>query len=181
MNAEAVAIGATKPAVSGRKCPFGEAATITLMLLRLGKRWFGVDVQSIEDVALKSWVTRVPTAPSHILGVATVRGRLVTVVGLERLVTGVGTLSRENSATLPRLVVMRADDYEMAVVADSIQGMTEYQPVPDAEPTQADVPPFIRGEFDWRGRRVSVLDAPLLIAAAAKLAGVLSPSEEVEP
>jgi hypothetical protein len=39
----------------------------------------------------------------------------------------------------------------------------------------------MRGEFDWQGNRVSLLDAPLLIAAAAKLAGILSPSEKVEP
>jgi len=39
----------------------------------------------------------------------------------------------------------------------------------------------VREEFDWHGNRVSLLDAPALIAAAVKLAGVLSPSEEVEP
>jgi hypothetical protein len=69
----------------------------------------------------------------------------------------------------------------MAVVADGIQGMTEYLPAIDAEPRQSEGPPFVRGEFDWRGCRVLLLDTPLLIANAAKLAGVLSPSEEVEP
>ena len=157
------------------------AASATLMLLRLGTRWFGVDVRAIEEVALKGEVTRVPSAPSHILGVTTLRGRLVTVVGLEQMIGGDGLLSRENSATLPRLVVVRDGEYEMAVVAEGIQGMTEY--VPAAEPDPDKPRPsseFVREEFDWHGNRVSLLDAPKLIAAAAKLAGILSSSEEME-
>ena len=159
----------------------GEAASTTLMLLRLGMRWFGVDVRSIEEVALKGEVTRVPTAPSHILGVTTLRGRLVTVVGLEQMIGGAGMLSRESSATLPRLVVVRDGEYEMAVVAEGIQGMTEYVPATEPEPDKPrPSSEFVRTEFDWHGNRVSLLDAPRLIAAAAKLAGILSPSEEVE-
>jgi purine-binding chemotaxis protein CheW len=154
---------------------------VTLMLLRLGKRWFGVDVRAIEEVALKSGVTRVPMAPNHILGVTTLRGRLITVVGLEQMLGGADMLTRENSATLPRLVVVRDGDYEMAVVADGIQGMTEYLPTADAEPERPpDYPAFLRDQIDWRGRRVSLLDVPLLIASVARLAGVLSPSEEAE-
>jgi chemotaxis signal transduction protein len=149
------------------------------MLLRLGTRWFGLDVQSIEEVALRGDVTRVPTAPSHILGVTTLRGRLVTVVGLEQMIGGAGLLSRENSATLPRLVVVRDGEYEMAVVAEGIQGMTEY--VPSTEPDKPrPSSEFVREEFDWHGNHVSLLDTPRLIAAAARLAGILSPSEEME-
>jgi len=160
----------------------GGAASTTLMLLRLGTRWFGLDVRSIEEVALRGDVTRVPTAPSHILGVTTLRGRLVTVVGLEQMIGGAGLLSRESSATLPRLVVVRDGEYEMAVVAEGIQGMTEYVPSMEPEPNKPrPSSEFVREEFDWHGNRVSLLDAPKLIAAAARLAGILSPSEEVEP
>jgi purine-binding chemotaxis protein CheW len=122
-----------------------EAASTTLMLLRLGTRWFGVDVRSIEEVALKGEVTRVPTAPSHILGVTTLRGRLVTVVGLEQMIGGAGMLSRETTATLPRLVVVRDGDYEMAVVAEGIAGMTEFTcPQPTRDRT---IPPVALDSF----------------------------------
>jgi len=180
MNADEVSRGERKSAVPAQSGSAREAASTTLMLLRLGTRWFGVDVRSIEEVALKGEVTRVPTAPSHILGVTTLRGRLVTVVGLEQMIGGAGMLSRETTATLPRLVVVRDGDYEMAVVAEGISGMTDYTP---ATETGQDTSPrrsgFVREEFDWHGNQVSLLDAPALIAAAAKLAGILSPSEEM--
>jgi len=178
MNADEVAHSERKVATTFA----GEAASTTLMLLRLGTRWFGVDVQAIEEVALKGEVTRVPAAPSHILGITTLRGRLVTVVGLEQMIGGAGLLSRETSATLPRLVVVRDGEYEMAVVAEGIQGMIDYVPATEPEPDKPrPSSEFVREEFNWHGNRVSLLDAPRLIAAAAKLAGILASSEEVEP
>jgi len=182
MNSDEVARGERKSAFPAQSGSLREAASTTLMLLRLGTRWFGVDVRSIEEVALKGEVTRVPTAPSHILGVTTLRGRLVTVVGLQQMIGGTGMLSRESTTTLPRLVVVRDGDYEMAVVAEGIAGMTEFTPATDMG---SDKPPsrsgFVREEFNWHGNQVSLLDAPTLIAAAAKLAGILSTTEEMEP
>jgi len=182
MNADEVAQGGRKSASPAHGGAGRESASITIMLLRLGSRWFGVDVRAIEEVALKGEITRVPTAPSHILGVTTLRGRLVTVVGLEQMVGVTGTLSRESSATMPRLVVVRDGDYEMAVVAEGISGMTDYVPPsgagPDDSPGRSG---FVRDEFDYHGNQVSLLDAPALIATAAKLAGILSPMEEMEP
>jgi chemotaxis signal transduction protein len=182
MNEEDVAHGERTAAMSAQHGPGRESASTTIMLLRLGRRWFGVDVRAIEEVALKGEVTRVPTAPSHILGVTSLRGRLVTVVGLEQMIGDAGMLSREDSATLPRLVVVRDGEYEMAVVAQGIHGMTEYVPASESDSAKPPgSPAFVREEFDWRGNRVSLLDAPTLIATAAKLAGILSPSEDVEP
>jgi hypothetical protein len=106
----------------------------------------------------------------------------VTVVGLQQMIGGTGMLSRESTTTLPRLVVVRDGDYEMAVVAEGIAGMTEFTPATDMG---SDKPPsrsgFVREEFNWHGNQVSLLDAPTLIAAAAKLAGILSTTEEMEP
>ena len=182
MNEKDVACSERTAAIPAQNGRARETASTTLMLLRLGTRWFGVDVRAIEEVALKGEVTRVPKAPSHILGVTSLRGRLVTVVGLQQMIGSHDMLSREDPATPPRLVVVRDGEYEMAVVAEGIHGMTEY--VPTAEPGP-DRPPgspaFVREEFDWQGNRVSLLDAPILIATAARLAGVLSPSEGVEP
>jgi purine-binding chemotaxis protein CheW len=170
--------GERKAAIVRRASSSGGSA---LMLLRLGTRWFAVDVLAIAEVALKGAVTRVPTAPNHILGIASLGGRLVTVVSLEQMIGGAGPLSRENTATLPRLVVLRHADCEMAVVAEGIAGMTEHV---TAEQTDEDAlagrPKFVREEFVWNGHRVALLDIPRLVAAAASLSGINFPLDSVE-
>jgi purine-binding chemotaxis protein CheW len=157
-----------------RSTPAG-GQVVSLLLLRLGRRWFAMDVRAIEEVALRGQVTRVPMAPNHILGVTTLRGRLVTVVGLEQMLGGAGLLPVESSATLPRLVVVRQGGYEMAVVAHGIHGLVE-RAQPEVPRRSADDPDFVCEEFDWEGRRVGLLDASSLVAAAARLAG--APEED---
>jgi len=150
------------------------------MLLRLGKRWFAMDVRAIEEVALKGQVTRVPMAPSHILGVISLRGRLTTVVGLEHMIGGAGMLPSEDSVTLPRLLIMRQEGYEMAVVVEEIHGMIEHtETVPERPPVSGDIPDFVCEEFEWQGHRVWRLDARKLVAAVARLAGIQSPLQDV--
>jgi purine-binding chemotaxis protein CheW len=156
-------------------------ASLTLMLLRLGRRWFAMDARAIVEVALRGPVTRVPTAPCHLLGVTTLRGRLVTVISLEQMIGGTRLLSLEDSATLPRLVVVRDGTYEMAVVAEGISGLTEHVPATGpGRDRPEDAPDFVREEFDWQGNRVALLDVPLLMAAVAKRAGISTPSEAAD-
>jgi chemotaxis signal transduction protein len=172
-------LSAAPGAKAAQQPPQGTAA-LPVMVLRLGRRWFAMDVRAIEEVALKGQVTRVPKAPSHIIGVTTLRGRLVTVVGLEQMIGGAATLPLAHSATLPRLLVVRVGAYEMAIVAEEIHGMIDH-PLP-AEPAGAtpdDYPDFVCEEFDWQGNRVALLDPRLLVAAAARLSGVPSPSQDV--
>jgi chemotaxis signal transduction protein len=178
MNIIRAASGERKAAIIQQSGTFAGSAYATLMLLRLGMRWFAMDVKAIVEVALKGTVTRVPTAPNHILGVTSIRGRLVTVISLEQMIGGAGLLSRENTATLPRLVIVRDKGYEMAVVAEGIQGMTDHLLADDPEEGKApDLPSFVREEFDWQGKRVALLDVPLLVARAAELAGILTQTE----
>ena len=159
----------------------GDFASLSLMLLRLGARWFAIDVHAVVEVALKGAVTRVPTAPHHIMGITTLRGRLVTVVSMEQMLGGEGALPRDNTATLPRLVVVRHGDNEIALVAENIHGIGHHaSPALTDDEARKPLPEFVRYEFDWQQQRVALLDVPRLILAAARLSGIDSTSELVE-
>lgn len=170
--------GGVGPATRSRQPP--GTGPVSLMLLRLGQRWFGMDARSIEEVALRGPVTRVPLAPSHLLGVTSLRGRLVTVVSLEQMLGGSGMLPLEHTATLPRLVVVREGEYEMAVVAHGIHGLLDQATVTLRAPA-ADAPGFVSQEFDWNGACVALLDPGRLVSAAARLAGMRGPLGEAVP
>jgi purine-binding chemotaxis protein CheW len=153
----------------------------TLMLLRLGDRCLAIDVHAVSEVALKGAITRVPTAPNHILGITSLRGRLVTVIGIDEMLGGGCRPSREIPATLPRLVVVRHGDYEIALVAEAIHGIGQHMVGPRLDEGAAPaLPDFVQGEFEWQEERVALLDVPRLISAAATLSGILSTSEGAE-
>jgi chemotaxis signal transduction protein len=160
----------------------GDLDSLTLMLLRLGSRWFAIDVHAVAEVALKGAVTRVPTAPHHIMGITSLRGRLVTVVSMEQMLGSEGALPRDSPATLPRLVVVRHGEYEIALVAENIHGIGHHASpsVTEEEAEGQPLPEFVRYEFDWQEHRVALLDVPRLILAAARLSGTDPSSELVE-
>jgi chemotaxis signal transduction protein len=138
-----------------------------LMLVRLGPRWFGIDTRMIGEVAIKGAVTRVPTAPRHVLGVTSLRGNLVPVISLEQMVGGSGPVARDMTATLPRLVVVQAGEYEIAVVVDEIRGITDEVVPLGGTALDGDRPAFMCEEVSLHGEAVCLIDVPLLIATAA--------------
>lgn len=165
--------------VASRAVPVALPGGATFLLLRLGKRWFAIDVRGIEQVALHGQVTRVPRAPNHILGVITLRGRLITVVSLQQMMGGAGMLPATDSATLPRLLVVREGAYEMGIVVEEIHGIVEETVLAAGrQERSADAPEFVVEEFAWQGHRVSVLDVRLLVTAVARGAGISSPWQD---
>ncbi len=138
---------------------------LTLLFLRVGRRWFGVRSDSVREVSTKGYVTRVPTAPSYVLGVTLIRGRLVPVLALEGLLGAI--TAGDTAQTLPRLVILRHEDTEIAVVADETRGIIEHR-LKDAGDGKrsAERPRYLGAEFTWEGRLVCMIDVPLLISEA---------------
>jgi purine-binding chemotaxis protein CheW len=138
---------------------------LTLLFLRVGRRWFGVRSESVREVSTKGYVTRVPTAPTYVLGITLIRGRLVPVVALEGLLGAI--TAGDTAQTLPRLVILRHEDTEIAVVADETRGIIEHrlQDAGDGK-RSADRPRYLGAEFTWDGRLVCMIDVPLLISEA---------------
>ena len=144
------------------------AHAVALMLVRVGGGWFALDARTVQEVAVKGAVTRVPTAARHVLGVAGLRGGVLPVVSLEQMIGIVGPAATELATTLPRLVVVRAGDCELALVVDEIRGIIADPPAATtAQASSPGRPSFLRQEFEWQGKLVCVLDVAQLVAAAA--------------
>lgn len=162
MSAQAGAPSQPSAAPDGAGEP---AALLPLLFLRVGRRWFAVRSETVREVGTKGYVTRVPTAPVHVLGVTLIRGRLVPVLALEGLLGSLGTADVVH--TLPRLVVLRHEDTEIALVADETKGVIERRVSTATDAGRAaDRSRFLGGEFEWEGKLVCMIDVPALIAEA---------------
>ncbi|TCT07960.1 chemotaxis protein CheW [Aquabacter spiritensis] len=59
--------------------------TIQYVTVRIGGQLFGVPIEIVHEVFTPDRITRVPLAPSEIEGVLNLRGRIVTMVNMRRL------------------------------------------------------------------------------------------------
>jgi chemotaxis signal transduction protein len=138
-----------------------------LVFLRAGGRWFALPAEAVAEVATKGPVTRVPGTARTVLGLTLVRGRLVPVVSLPELV-GFTATAGDAAATLPRLVIVRADDSEVALVADEIRGVIEHDAVGEERTHAPDRPVFLGEELSWQGRLACLIDVRGLVAAVQR-------------
>jgi purine-binding chemotaxis protein CheW len=142
-----------------------EEVSLSLLFMRVGRRWFAVKSETVREVGTKGYVTRVPTAPAYVLGVTLIRGRLVPVLALEGLLGSLG--SGETAQTLPRLVILRHEDTEIALVADETRGIVERRvAITENQVRAADRPRYLGEEFEWEGKLACMIDVPALIAEA---------------
>jgi purine-binding chemotaxis protein CheW len=163
---EQLSVMARSPEQPDPSAPAPQRELVSLVFLRSGGRWFALPAETVAEVATKGPVTRVPGTSRTILGLTLVRGRLVPVISLPALV-GFAPAG-EAAATLPRLVIVRADQTELALVADEIRGVIEHDRTAEDRGHASDRAPFLAEELSWQGRLACVIDVRGLVAAVQR-------------
>ena len=140
-----------------------ERHTESLVVMRIGDRWLAVQANTVREVVIKGFVTRLPLAPPHLLGLTLVHGRLVPVVSLAELIEGVA--AGESGQMLPRLVVVTRGEQEVAIVTDEARGVVELDVALGASiGTLSGV--SVLAEVPWEGRMLAIVDAGSLVATS---------------
>lgn len=152
-----------------------EGEKIRLVMLRLGREVYGVDVQHVFDIRLVEAITRVPRVPDWVAGVVNRRGHIFSVVDLQRYLG----LPRQEAAT-PNghtplnaqdgrcLVVVETPDMELALLADEVLPLEEISVGQIQEATaiiRGIRPEYLRGVAERKsGDSLVVLDLLALLA-----------------
>lgn len=133
-------------------------AGLRACVFTLGGASFALDVSSVREVAEFEDVTPVPRAPAAVVGVANLRGEVMPIVDAR---SRLGLPLRSPAPPL-RTLVMRAADFEVALVIDAVMALetfTAVAPPPDGAAG------WVQGAVEHAGRRVTLLDAAHLLRA----------------
>jgi purine-binding chemotaxis protein CheW len=110
-----------------------EGRQIELVLVRLGREIYGLEVGHVFDIRPSREITPVPRLPQWVAGVVNVRGRILSAIDLGRFF-GLGTtsLSAEtgSSAAGQYLVVVETPEMEVALLVDEVLAV---QAIPDSQ------------------------------------------------
>jgi purine-binding chemotaxis protein CheW len=136
-----------------------EGDKLELLEFVLGDERYTIDSAAVREVYALKEITPVPGTPPHILGVISVRGRIVSVVDLGRLFDS----PPRDTSVFTMAIVLKSSRMEFALLADSVNGIC-YIPVADL---QASLPTLTGSRKKYlRGvtsERVTVLDAHRLL------------------
>jgi len=139
----------------------------SLLLFRIGDEWLALPTVLFEEVTELRPVHGLPHQKNAtVLGIANIRGALVTCVSLAAMlgITGVGQRTRLQE-TAARLLVVRRHGQATAFNADEVYGTlrvasTAHRPVPTTLARGAGH--FAHAVIHWNGHSVGLLDEELL-------------------
>lgn len=132
------------------------------VLFRLGQQDFAVPLEHVLEISRPLPITPVPNTPDWLLGVANVRGDIISMVDLT---TFFGLGSPEQSSR-GRLIVARAADLVVGLIVAEVAGI---RPVPRAATTlpsallEGRVATYLQGVAPLGERLISLLDLERLL------------------
>ena len=132
--------------------------TRAVRLFFCGPRCFGVFAEEIESIADWRELAPLPDAPQSVLGVASLRGRMFTVIDAAVLLS-------EPPAAPKKIVTLRGDE-QLALAVSGAGDVIEVKPNELENASDAD--PFVRGLILQTGRSVAILDSLHLFPAAMR-------------
>ena len=130
--------------------PMGEEAdqgeSLEVLEFYLSGERYAIDMEYISEVSLLRHLTILPGTPDFILGIISIRGRVVSVTDLRVFFS----LPRKGLSDYNKIIVLSDKTMEFAILADQVQGVsrqsiTQMQPPPDS--VQGIGKEFVQGIF----------------------------------
>ena len=137
-----------------------------LLVFRVGAERFGVELQAVDEVIDAPAVQSIPDAPATVLGVATIRGELITVYDPHPLLRVQGRLEEGgNGAAL----LFARDDRRVALAIDDVYDAIRIEDgdllkAPGGGAAASDG--ILVGLIRRAGELIGILDANALLDAA---------------
>lgn len=153
------------PPVMDGAAALGVPRVVRACLFVLAGQPFAIDVASAREVVIVEEFTRVPRAPSHLVGVTNLRGYILPIfdirplLGLPSLVPGLGT----------RVVVTEAASVQVGIVIEAVLGLESFDEiVPFGDAVRREYGEFGVGLLRRGEGVVTLLDSARLLEALSR-------------
>jgi purine-binding chemotaxis protein CheW len=151
---------------------------VALLVVRMGREVYGIDVQHVRDIRSAGQVTPVPRVPDWVVGVVNLRGHILSVIdlpsffGLAR--DGRNGNGNGNGTEGPYLVVVEVFEMEVALLVDEVMAVETFSAgrmLGASDTIRGITPEYVHGVIDS-----SEGDAPsgMGLLVVLNLPGVLS-------
>ncbi|MFW9996463.1 MAG: chemotaxis protein CheW [Candidatus Odinarchaeota archaeon] len=118
---------------------------LKVITFSLGDSVFGVDVTQVSEVYTTKQVTSVPKAPEHVVGVANLRGQIITIIDLKsRLDLGHTEIDFENPVE-QNILIVEIGDKKLGMSVDDVASVLTI-PLSKIE-TKIDLVSHIKAQF----------------------------------
>lgn len=135
------------------------ANQLSLLLFRMGDEWYAVRVSDVREIYQEYQITPIPCVPEHIPGVVNIRGEILSVTDIAKLMR-LGSVDMTGPVQPPAIVITN-DECATAMIVDEIGDITDVPedsvepPVSIIDRAQAD---YVSGSVYVNGGLIGLLN-----------------------
>jgi len=131
--------------------------TLPLIIFRLSREWYGVEMTKIKEILKKPRITFLPSSPEYIAGIINLRGNILSVTDLKAIFG----LPRDEPTEGARIVAVESGFLETGLLVDEVVESIEMQ-VSKIESVSPSLPPergkYLEGLFRWENKLVALIN-----------------------
>ncbi len=109
--------------------------TRQIVVFRLAREWYGVDITKVKEVIKPGKVTYLPSSPEHIAGIVNLRGNILSVTDLKTIFC----LPHEEPTERRRVIAVESGILETGLLVDEVVESIDV-PVRKIEPALLTLP-----------------------------------------
>ena len=136
--------------------------TIHIMIFRLAHEWYGIEITKIKGVSKVDKITFLPSSPNYIVGIANLRGNILSVTDLKMIFD----LPTEEITNRSRLLDIISGVMETSLLVDEVTDTIEV-PISKIDPPFTTIShekaKYLEGECMIEGRLIGILSVEKIL------------------
>lgn len=121
------------------------------IIFRLGSEFFATETEKIQNISDMMQITKVPTAPSHIMGLINLRGSIKPLVNISML------LNVEEDNKDSNIIILKLQDEEIGIKVDEVIEVVEIEQS-NIQNVTNDSKDYIKGVVELNNNLLTIID-----------------------
>lgn len=121
------------------------------IIFRLGSEFFATETEKIQNISDMMQITKVPTAPSHIMGLINLRGSIKPLVNISML------LNVEEDNKDSNIIILKLQDEEIGIKVDEVIEVVEIEQA-NIQNVANDSKDYIKGVIELNNNLLTIID-----------------------
>ena len=121
------------------------------IIFRLGSEYFATETEKIQNISDIMQITKVPTAPSYIIGLIYLRGSIKPLVDIGML------LNIKNQSENQNIIILKLDEEEVGIAVDEVIEVADID-LNMLQNTSIDSKEYIKGVIEFNKYLLTVID-----------------------
>ena len=126
-----------------------------VVVFTLGKEKFALETRLVHGIEKMMSITKVPTAPYYIKGLANLRGNIISIIDLKAY------LNMENIKEEENIIIVESDDERVGIMVDDVHEVVEI--TSDMIERVSDNSGYVKGVINFQDYIVTLLEGEMLL------------------